>query len=453
MNKSKSVKPEEQNVSLKVEERENFNTKFGFILACVGSAVGMGNIWLFPYRVGEFGGAAFLIPYIIFTTLLGFTGVIGEMAFGRTMRTGPLGAFKQAFERRGKKYGEIIGLVPVIGSLGIAIGYSVVCAWIFRFLVGSITGSLTNAPDSISYFGSIAGNFGSIPWHLAILAILLVILSLGVSDGIEKMNKVLMPAFFVLFAILAVRTAFIDGAVEGYKYLFIPKWAALKDVKTWIFALGQAFFSLSLAGSGTVVYGSYLKDSEDVLDSAKYVVVFDFIAAMLAALVIIPSVFAYGMDPAAGPPLMFITLPSVFKQMPLGRLFSIIFFIAVFFAAITSLMNLLETPIETLQHKFKFSRKVSVGIIVGVVAIVGTFIQNADMVGIWMDVLSIYIIPLGALLAGVSFYWVCGKGFAREKIQLGRDKQIGAWFEPMTNLFVILTFVVYILGIAFGGIG
>ena len=436
-----------------IKSRENFSTKLGFILACIGSAVGMGNIWLFPYRVGEFGGAAFLIPYIIFTTLLGFTGVVGEMAFGRAMKTGPLGAFKKAFEKRGKKYGEIIGLIPVIGSLGIAIGYSVVCAWIFRFLVGSITGSLTNAPDSIAYFGSIAGNFGSIPWHLSILFIILIILSLGVSEGIEKINKILMPSFFILFAILAIRTFFLEGSIEGYKYLFLPKWEYLKNIKTWVFALGQAFFSLSIAGSGTVVYGSYLKESEDIIDSAKYVVIFDTIAALLSAMVIIPSVFAYNMDPTAGPPLMFITLPSVFKQIPLGRIFSVVFFIAVFFAAITSLMNLLETPIETLQHKFNLSRKSSVYIIVGIVAISGTFIQNADMVGIWMDVLSIYIIPLGALLAGIAFYWICGKNFAREKIQMGRDKEIGKWFEPMTNLFVTLTFIVYILGIAFGGIG
>lgn len=433
--------------------RESFSNKLGFVMACIGSAVGMGNIWLFPYRVGEFGGAAFLIPYIIFTTLLGFTGVAGEMAFGRAMQTGPLGSFKKAFEKRGKKYGEFIGLIPVIGSLGIAIGFSVVCAWILRFLVGSLTGSLINSTSSIDYFKSISGDFGSIPWHLTVLVIILIILSLGVSHGIEKINKVLMPSFFILFTILAIKTLFLEGTFEGYKYLFIPKWEYLKNVKTWIFALGQAFFSLSIAGSGTIVYGSYLKDDEDIIDSAKYVVIFDTIAALLSAMVIIPSVFAYGMDPTAGPPLMFITLPSVFKQMPLGGLFSVIFFMAVLFAAITSLMNLLETPIETLQHKFNLSRKISVFIIVGIVAIVGTFIQNVNMVGLVMDVLSIYIIPLGALLAGISFYWICGKKFAREKIQKGREKPLGSWFEPITNLFIILTFFVYILGIIFGGIG
>lgn len=451
-----SAKNKEVNtvVSLEGDNRDTFGSKYGFILACVGSAVGMGNIWLFPYRVGQFGGAAFLIPYFIFVTLIGFTGVIGEMAFGRAMGTGPLGAFEKAFKQRGKDYGRVIGIIPVIGSLGISIGYSVVVGWILRFLIGSFTGSMMNAPDSVEYFVSIAGNFGSITWHLLGLLILLVILSLGVADGIEKVNKILMPTFFGLFLILAIRVAFVDGAVEGYRYMFVPRWEALLDPKTWVFALGQAFFSLSLAGSGTVVYGSYLKKSEDIVDSAKYVVIFDFIAAILAALVVIPAVFAYNLDPASGPPLMFITLPSVFKQMPLGNIFAAVFFVAVFFAAVTSLMNLMETPIEALQEKFKLSRFKAVSIIVGLTALVGVFIENGDVVSKWMDVLSIYVIPLGAILAAIAFFWVCKDGFTREAVQMGRDKIIGGWFEPMTKyLFVGLSIFVYIMGIRYGGIG
>lgn len=435
-------------------DRETFGSKFGFILACVGSAVGMGNIWLFPYRVGQFGGAAFLIPYILFVVLIGFTGVIGEMSFGRAMRRGPLGAFRKAFERRGKDYGAYVGMIPVIGSLGIAIGYSVVLGWILRFLVGSFTGSMLGAENSGAYFGQIAGTFGSLPWHLAGLVIILLILSLGVADGIEKVNKVMMPAFFGLFLILAIRIAFLPGASEGYKFMFVPRWEALLDPQTWVFALGQAFFSLSLAGSGTVVYGSYLKNSEDVVEAAKYVAVFDVIAAMLAALVILPAVFAYGLDPAAGPPLMFITLPEVFKQMPLGGVFAAVFFVAVFFAATTSLMNLMETPIEAIQDRFNLSRFKSVSIIVGLSALVGVFIENGDVVGVWMDVVSIYVIPLGALLAGIVFFWVAGEGFAREAAQMGREKELGAWFEPMTKyVFVGLTIFVYIMGIFYGGIG
>ncbi|PRR78680.1 Sodium:neurotransmitter symporter family protein [Clostridium liquoris] len=446
---------EKNHIDVSVDgNRDAFSSKFGFIVACIGSAVGMGNIWLFPYRVGQFGGAAFLIPYFVFVILLGFTGVIGEMSFGRAMGTGPLGAFKKALERRGKKHGDLIGLIPVIGSLGIAIGYSVVVGWILRFTVGSITGSMVNAQDSGAYFGAIAGRMGSVNWHMLALAITFIVMLAGVSNGIEKVNKVMMPAFYILFIILAIRVVTLPGAMEGYKYLFVPRWEYLGDPKTWVYALGQAFFSLSLAGSGTVVYGSYLKKTEDVVESAKYVAIFDTIAAMLAALVIIPSVFAFSMDPGAGPALMFITMPNVFKQMPAGQLFSIFFFIAVLFAGVTSLVNLFETPIETLQERFKLSRKASVAVIALIGAVTGIILEDGDMLGAWMDVISIYVIPLGALLSAIMFYWVCGSKFAREQVQLGRKNELGSWFEPMTKyVFCGLTIIVYILGIFYGGIG
>ncbi|WP_176461846.1 sodium-dependent transporter [Anaeromicrobium sediminis] len=434
--------------------RETFNSQIGFILACIGSAVGMGNIWMFPYRVGQFGGAAFLVPYFIFVLVIGFTGVIGEMSFGRAMGTGPLGAFKKAFERRSKKNGDLLGLIPVIGSLGIAIGYAVVVGWILRFTVGAITGTVTSTVDSAAYFGEIAGEFGSLGWHFAGLAITFIIMLMGVGKGIEKANKVMMPAFFFLFIVLAIRVATLPGAIEGYKYLFVPKWEFLKDPKTWVYALGQAFFSLSLAGSGTVVYGSYLKKTEDIVACAKHVAFFDTCAAMLAALVIIPSVFAFNMDPAAGPPLMFITMPNVFKMMPMGQMFSILFFVAVLFAGISSLMNLFETPIEALQQRFNLSRGTSVAIMAIIGAGVGVMLESGDKLGAWMDVISIYVIPLGALLAGIVFFWVCGVKFAREQVQLGRGKEIGTWFEPMTKyVFCGLTIIVYILGIFYGGIG
>lgn len=276
----------------------------------------------------------------------------------------------------------------------------------------------------------------------------------GVSGGIEKMNKLMMPLFFVFFLILLFRVATLPGAAEGYRYLFIPRWELLGNVQTWVYALGQAFFSLSLAGSGTIVYGSYLKDDVDVVSCARNVAFFDTCAALLAGMVVIPAVFAFGLDVAAGPPLMFITLPAVFNQMPAGRLFSVIFFVAVLFAAVTSLMNLFETPIEALQDQLGLSRKAAVAVVAFCAAAVGIFIESADAVSVWMDAVSIYVIPLGALLAAIMFFWLCPKGFAREQVQKGREKKLGAWFEPVTRyLFVGLTFGVYVLGILFGGIG
>lgn len=442
----------------KESQRGQFGTTLGFIIACVGSAVGMANIWMFPYRTGKFGGAAFLIPYFIFVILLGFSGVIGEMAFGRSMKTGPLGAFGKAMKLRfGEKYekiGRLIGVIPVIGSLGIAIGYSVVVGWVLKYLFSALTGQLVKIENMGAFFGTLAQNFGSVGWHMLALALTFVIMAMGVSKGIEKVNKFMMPVFFIFFIFLMFRVMTLPGAAEGYRYLFVPNWEQLWNVKTWVYALGQAFFSLSLAGSGTVVYGSYLKDDVDVVNSAKNVAIFDTLAALLAGMVVIPAVFAFGMDVASGPPLMFITLPVVFQQMPFGSLFAVIFFAAVLFAALTSLMNLFETPIEALQEQFGLSRIPAVLIVAVIGAAISIFIENGDAVSTWMDVISIYVIPLGALLAGIMFFWVCPKGFAKEQAELGCPKKLGAWFEPLTKyVFVGITLIVYILGIFFGGIG
>ena len=434
--------------------RDNFTSKAGFILACIGSAVGMGNIWLFPYRVGQFGGAAFLIPYIIFIVLLGCTGLMGEFAFGRMTQTGPIGSFEYAMESRGYKLGTILGVIPVLGAFGIAVGYAVVVGWFIRFLAGSITGEMISSPDSGVYFGEIAGPFGSVLWHLLAILITGLILSVGVSKGIEKVNKFMMPAFYILFLILFIRVITLNGATEGIKYLLVPKWEYISQPKTWIYALGQAFFSLSLAGSGMIVYGSYLKKDIDIPDSAKNTAIFDTIAAITAGLVIIPAVFAFGFDPASGPPLMFITLPSVFKEMALGQFFAIIFFISVLFASITSLMNLLEVPIEALQNKLKMKRNTSVLLVCSTAFLIGLFIENGDLLGGWMDFVSIYIIPLGALMAGIMFFWIIGIKTAKREIEIGAKKTLGSWFEPMAKyVFVILTFIVLLGGIMLGGIG
>lgn len=441
-----------------MNERDQFRSKVGFIIACVGSAVGMGNIWMFPYRTGRFGGAAFLIPYFIFVILLGFSGVVGEMAFGRGTQSGPIGAFSKAMEmrfgERGKAPGRVIGMIPVIGSFGIAIGYSVVVGWFLKYLSSAVTGSLTKVEDMGSYFGELAVSFGSIGWQLVGLAITFVVMALGITKGIEKINKIMMPVFFVFFIILLIRVATLPGAGEGYKYLFVPEWNLLGDIKTWVYALGQAFFSLSLAGSGTLVYGSYLRKDVDVTGCARNVAFFDTCAALLAGMVVIPAVFAFGLDVSSGPPLMFITLPAVFGQMMFGDLFAAIFFVAVLFAAITSMMNLFEAPIETLEEQFHLSRGAAVSIIAVIAAIIGIFIESGDVVGMWMDAVSIYIIPLGALLAGIMFYWVCPKGYARQQVEMGRQKVLGRWFEPVTKyVFVGITLVVYVLGIFYGGIG
>ena len=434
--------------------RDTFATKWGFRLACIGSAVGMGNIWMFPYRLGQLGGAAFLIPYILCVLLLGHTGLIGEMTLGRAMECGTLGAFGKATELRGKgkNVGTVLAAIPVLGGLALAIGYSVVVAWILKFLVGSITGSVMAAESSGAYFGATASHFGAVGWHLLGLAITFAVMLLGIQSGIEKLNKLMIPLFYALFLILAVRVFTLDGASEGYRYLLIPDWSALLRPKTWVYALGQSFFSLSLAGTGTVVYGSYLKKDQDIPKSARTIALFDTLAALLAAFVIMPAVFAYGLDPASGPPLMFITMPEVFKQMPGGSVFMVIFFVAVLFAALTSLVNLFETPVEALQNFFSLSRTKAVAIVAVIGTVVGVCIEG--IVSGWMDICSIYLCPLGALMAGIMLFWVCGTKFARKHAEEGADRPLGKWFDGAGKyVFCGVTLIVLIMGIAWGGIG
>lgn len=439
-------------------QRDSWASRTGFILACVGSAVGMANIWLFPYRVAQLGGAAFLIPYLIFVALLGFTGVIGEMSFGRAMGTGPMGAFGKAMEMRGVRkgglIGKIVGLVPTLGSLALAIGYAVVLGWACHYLFSSLTGELMAQSDMGAFFGGIASDFGNVGFHVTGLVITFVIMILGVSRGIERVNKVLMPLLFILFIVIAIRVAMLSGASEGYLYLLVPRWEALLNPTTWVYALGQAFFSLSLAGCGTLVYGSYLKKDVDVVSAARNVAIFDTIASLVAACVVVPAVFAFGLDVSSGPPLLFITLAQVFQQMPFGDIFAVILFVAVVFAAITSLMNLFEAPVEALQEQLGLSRTVSVLIIAVIAVGVGLFIEGGSTVSDWMDVISIYVIPVGAFLAAIMFFWVCPRGFAKGQAELGRKRPLGRWFDFFTRyVLVFVTALVIVLGIFYGGIG
>ena len=440
-----------------MKKRDSFNNKWGFILACIGSAVGMGNIWMFPTRVSMYGGGSYLIPYFIFVALIGFTGVIGEMSFGRATKSGPVDAFGYACETKNKrKLGEAIGFIPVLGALAMAIGYTVVMGWILKYMIGAFTGKTLASADTEGFaasFGSMASGFGNNVWQIVALVIGIIILMFGVGRGIEKANKIMMPVFFILFAVLGIYVAFQPGAIEGYKYIFRVDPKAFADPKTWIFALGQAFFSLSVAGNGTLIYGSYLSDNEDIPAAAGRVALFDTIAALLAALVIIPAMATTGAQlNQGGPGLMFIFLPALFKSMPGGYIVAIIFFVAVFMAGLSSLINLYEAPIATIQEKLHLGRKASCAIIAVIALVVSICIQG--IVSGWMDILSIYICPLGAGLAGIMFFWVCGKKYVETQVNTGRDKKLTDKFYPICKyIFCPICFLVLILGIVLGGIG
>lgn len=432
----------------------SFTSSLGFVLACVGSAVGLGNIWMFPYRLGEYGGAAFLIPYIFFIVLFGFVGLSAEFAIGRRVGTGTLGSYEHCWEsRKMGTAGKILGWIPLLGSLGIAIGYSVIIGWVFRFLLGSATNTVLEQ-DSAQYFGEVTKWMGNVPFHVIVIAITVLVLLLGAATQIEKANKILMPLFFLLFAVLAVRVAFLPGASEGYKFLFVPKWEALANVDTWVMAMGQAFFSMSITGSGMIVYGSYLSKKEDIPKASMQTAVFDTIAAMLSALAIMPAVFAFRIEPTAGPSLMFITIPNIFKQMPFGRIFAVIFFLSVCFAGITSLINMFEAVIESWQHKFKLKRNHAVLLCGGITLLVGLFLEEEARVGSWMDFITIIVVPFGAVLGAISIYYILGFDKIKEELEEGREKPLPKLFKPAAKyIYVPLSIIVFILGLIYKGIG
>ncbi|XLX18202.1 sodium-dependent transporter [Helcococcus ovis] len=444
-------------------EKLKFKSRWGFIIACVGSAVGMANVWGFHYKVGSNGGGAFLLCYLFFIMIFSYTGLSSEYAIGRRSKTGTLGSYQYAWKTRNKeKIGKIIGWIPLIGMVTIAIGYSVIISYVFKALVDSLSGMLMTANPE-EWFNSFAfKNYSVIPYHVFVVIFTMITVLFGVSS-IEKTNKIIMPLFFILFLILAIRVFFMPGAIEGYKFMFTPDWTYLKNPMTWVWAMGQAFFSLSITGSGMIVYGSYLGDDVDILNGAKNTALFDTLAALVAALVMIPAAFAFKLDQSSGQGLLFNTLPKVLQNIQLGQIFSVILYTAVLFGGVSSMQNMLEAVTESITYKIKgANRKVVLVLLCIVVLSAGIFMEPIAETkgailggwGPWMDLVSIYVIPIGAALGAFSWFWVWKKEEIIEEINKGSSKKIGKlWYFVgkwiYTPLAIILCLIALIYKISF----
>lgn len=440
------------------KNKDGFTSKLGFTLASIGSAVGMGNIWRFPVMVSIWGGMSFLIPYFIFVILIASTGVIEEFALGRLTGSGPVNAFGFATAKKGNEnIGRRLGLIPVLGSLALAMGYTAVMGWIFKYNYLAISGNLSSMANDFSLiagtFEKIASPFANNFWIILAGLFSMGIMSFGVAKGIERANKILMPILFALLLGLALYIGANPKAASGYQYIFNLDISKLSDLKLWVFAFGQAFFSLSIAGNGSVIYGSYLPKNEDIPSSAKNIAFFDSLSAILASLVIIPAMAVGNADlTEGGPGLMFIYLVNVFNQINAGKILMIIFYLAILFAGLSSIINLYEAPVAYIQERFDLGRKKSAFLINGLGIIVAIFIQG--IVGPWMDIVSIVIAPLGALLAGIIFFWILDKNIALKEVNRGRKKSLGTWFYPMGKyVYCSLSLLALVLGIIFGGIG
>ena len=434
-----------------------FASRWGFILASVGSAVGMANVWGFPNKMGSNGGGAFLLIYLLFVFIFSYVGLPTEFAVGRRAGTGTLGAYKGAWATRSErmgKVGEILGWLSLAGSLCIAIGYAVIVTYVLKALVDSLAGTLMTGDAAVWFSEFSTSPYSVIPYHVIVVAGTLLTLFLG-ARSIEKTNKIMMPVFFIIFLILAVRVAFLPGVAEGYRFMFTPRWEALLDPMIWLWAMGQAFFSLSVTGSGMIVYGAYLSKDEDVVSVAQHTALFDTIAAVVAALVIIPACFSYKLDVGAGPGLLFVTLPTILQDIPLGRLFAVILYLAMIFAGVSSLQNMFEVVAESLQHRFP---RLSRGAVLAGLAVIclgfGIGMEPIYSWGPWMDFVSIYIIPIGATIGAVTWFYVMKKDELLNAINLGSRRSHGKlWYGVGRYVYVpiaiILCAVALIMGISF----
>lgn len=338
-----------------MQKRSSFSGKLGFVLAAAGSAVGLGNIWRFPYLAAKYGGGTFLFIYLILAVTFGFTLMTAEIAIGRKTGLSAIGAFT-ILDKRFKFLGILASAVPII----IFPYYSVIGGWVVKYFFVFVTGS-GHAAAGDSYFTDfISGTFEPIGWFFLFIAVTAVIVGFGVEQGIEKVSKFMMPILVLLTLFVALYGLTIDGAMDGLSYYLKPHMADV-SAKTILAAMGQLFYSMSLAMGIMITYGSYMKKEDHLESSVRQIEIFDTGVAFLAGLMIIPAVFAFsGGDSSAlqaGPGLMFITLPKVFGNMKFGNVVGTVFFLLVFFAALTSAISLMETIVSILRDKLGWTRK------------------------------------------------------------------------------------------------
>lgn len=400
------------------QSRDQWGSKLGFIMAAAGSAVGLGNLWKFPYVAGKNGGGAFVLVYFIMLFLVGFTLMLAELVLGRNTHLNAIGAYRKI----SKKWAWVGGLGIATGFLILSY-YSVIGGWVIKYLFEAIRGGLNVTDAAVlgqMFEGVVSSTGGSIFYHALFMIATLVIVIGGVGGGIEKASKIMMPALFIIIILLAIRGCTLPGSIEGIKYLLIPDFSKI-TIDVVLSALGQVFFSLSLGMGCMITYGSYLSEEENIPQSAAIIPLLDTGVALLAGLATLPAVFAFGFEPAGGPGLMFATLPAVFASMPLGGLFSTLFFILVLFAALSSSISLLEVCVSYAVDEFKLNRVMSTVGIGFLVFLIG--IPSALSFGIWSEVKIIFgmtffdffdfitsnvMLPIGGLLLCVFVGWVWG---------------------------------------------
>ena len=446
------------------KKREQWNSKIGFILAAAGSAIGLGNIWKFPYIAGENGGAAFIFIYLICIAIIGLPVLVGGILLGRTTQRNPVGAFKKLSN---SKFWSSIGGLGVFAGFVILSFYAVVAGWSLGYIFEAISGEFYNfnqIESAGNHFGSLTSN---VTWIVSFTALFLVatmtIVYAGVQKGIERGSKIMMPLLLVILIILMIKGLSLPGAERGVAFLLEPNWDSV-TVETILLALGHAFFTLSLGMGAMMTYGSYMTKKDSILSSSVQIIFLDTIIALIAGIAIFTAVFATGQNPSEGPGLIFITLPIVFTKMAGGYFFSILFFLLLSIAALTSSISLLEVVIAYFVDEKKWNRKKAVltfGAVTFLVALPSALsfnlLKDVTFLGLNFFDMADYLasnilLPVGGLFISIFVAWIWG--FDKVLIELKKGSEnifnkspwiISAWkifikyFAPVLIFLVLLS--------------
>ncbi|MFO7922584.1 MAG: sodium-dependent transporter [Bacteroidales bacterium] len=407
--------------------RDSFGSKFGIIAAAAGSAVGLGNIWKFPYVAGQNGGGAFLVVYLIFIIAIGLPVMLSEFSIGRRAQRNAIGSFKKLAP--GTPW-FLVGVMGVAAAFLILSFYSAVAGWTLEYIAKSLTNAFAGRDESelnIMFSSFISGSWRPLFWQLVFMFLTAWIVAAGVKKGIEKYTKVLMPLLVVMIIVLCIRSVTLPGAGEGLAFLFKPDFSRL-TADAVLSALGQAFFSLSLGMGTLITYGSYVSRQDNLAGTVVQVSAADTVIAIMAGVAIFPAVFAFGIDPGEGPGLVFITLPSIFQQMPGGYFFALIFFVLLAVAALTSSISVLEVVVAYFVEELKLTRRkatVFAALMISVLGVLCTLsfgmMSEVRIFGmIFFDIMdftaSNLLLPLGGFFIVMFVGWYLGSGPARREI-------------------------------------
>ena len=443
--------------------RDGFTTGIGVIAATLGSAVGLGNIWKFPFLTGSNGGAAFIVVYLVCTLLVGLPIMISEIMLGRRAKADAVTTLRALAPARQPWW--LVGAAGVLAAGLILAFYTVVAGWVFAYIFkAAFGGILSTSPDATSQtFARLVGDpLQSLVWQWVVLAVVGAIIVLGVSKGIERTTKRLMPALFLLLVVICARSLTLPGALAGLAFLFQPDFSKVTGA-TVLIAMGLAFFKLSIGMGTMITYGSYFRDDQDIPATATKVMLADLLVSLLAGIAIFPAVFAFGFKPDAGPSLLFITIPAVFAAMPFGQIFMVLFFILAAFAATGAMLSLLEVPVAFLNERVGLSRTAATGVTIGVLALLGStaalsnnVLANVKIAG--MTPFDLYdfttsnvLLPLGGLLICVFVGWVWGFAEIRRALSnegaLGNEKLARIFYGIVKIVTPILVLIVLLNGL------